>query len=124
MDESEVGTISEEALIMLREEIGRESALPQFNTCASQDAIRHYVLGRGDDNPLFCDESYAARSRYDGIIAPNTFLLTCGFPRSRGLPGVHALFTGIDFHFHDPVKVGTRISAKSSLHELSERIGE
>ena len=106
MDESEVGTISEEALKMLREEIGRESALPQFNTCASQDAIRHDVLGRGDDNPLFCDESYAARSRYDGIIAPNTFLLTCGFPRSRGLPGVHALFTGIDFHFHDPVKVG------------------
>ena len=124
MAESEVGTISEEALEMLRKEIGRESALPQFNTCASQDAIRHYVLGRGDDNPLFCDESYAALSRHGGIIAPNTFLLTCGFPRSRGLPGVHALFTGIDFHFHGPVKVGTRISTKSSLHELSERVGE
>ncbi len=124
MEKTDVGTISDEALERLREEIGRESALPQFNTCASRDAIRHYVHGRGDDNPLFCNESYAASSRYGDIIAPNTFLLTCGFPRSRGLPGVHALFTGIDFYFHDPIRVGTHINANSSLHELSERVGK
>ena len=124
MDDSSIGRITDEALDVLRQDIGRESELPQFNTCATEDAIRHYVLGRGDDNPLFCDETYAASSRHGSIIAPNTFLLTCGFPRSRGLPGVHALFTGIDFHFHTPVKVGTKILTKSSLHELSDRVGE
>ena len=116
--------ITDEALERLRSEIGRESELPQFNTCATKDAIRHYVLGRGDDNPLYCDESYAATSSYEGIIAPNTFLLTCGFPRSRGLPGIHALFTGIDFHFYAPVKLNSRIRAVSAIHDLKERVGE
>lgn len=122
--ESSFAKITEEALEKLRNKIGRESELPQFNTCATKDAIRHYVLGRGDDNPLFCDEDYARASIYRDIIAPNTFLLTCGFPRSLGLPGIHALFTGIDFHFHSPVKLGTNVRAVSAVHELSERVGE
>jgi acyl dehydratase len=123
-DSAAGGEITAEALEQLRKQIGTESTLPQFNTCASKDAIRHYIHGRGDDNPLFCDETYARSSCHGGIVAPGTFLLSCGFPRSRGLPGVHALFTGVDFHFHRPIKLDAKISAVASLHELSERIGE
>ncbi|MEE2692722.1 MAG: MaoC family dehydratase N-terminal domain-containing protein [Pseudomonadota bacterium] len=116
--------ITEEALNALRREIGVESDLPQFNHEATADAIRHFVLGRGDDNPLFCDRDYAKTTRWGDIIAPATFILTCGFPRSRGLPGVHALFTGVDIVCRKPVKLGAKIKARSALFEVKERNGQ
>lgn len=115
--------ISPEAIEQLRAEIGRESGLPQFNTGASLDAVRHFAFGRGDDNPLYCDPGYAKASHYGCVIAPSTFILSCGFPRSRGLPGVHGLFTGIDLECHHPIKAGTAITATTALHELKERQG-
>ena len=120
---ADTGRISDAAIAALRAEIGRTSGLPQFNEFAGSDAIRHFALGRGDDNPLYCDAEYAARTRYGGIIAPSTFVLSCGFPRSRGLPGVHGLFTGIDLECHRPIKVGTRVIASTALHALEERQG-
>ena len=114
---------SSEIISELSRTIGHESTLPQFNTQASADAIRHFVQGRGDDNPLYCDEQYAAGTRFGCLIAPSTFVLSCGFPRSRGLPGIHALFTGIDLHCHAPISVGTKIKATTALHELKERQG-
>lgn len=115
--------LSSEIISELSSTIGHESSLPQFNTEATVDAIRHFALGRGDDNPLYCDEQYAAGTKYGSLIAPSTFVLSCGFPRSRGLPGIHALFTGIDLHCHVPIKVGSKIKATTALHELKERQG-
>lgn len=115
--------ITDEAIAALRSEIGVESPLPQFNTCATADAIRHFALGRGDDNPLYCDPEYGKTTRYGTAIAPATFVLSCGFPRSRGLPGIHGLFTGIDLECHHPIKLGTPIIATTALHDLTERQG-
>ena len=117
------GLITDEAIEELRAQIGRSSGLPQFNEYAHTDNIRHFVLGRGDDNPLFCDAEYAARGPFGTQVAPPTFVLSCGFPRSRGLPGVHGLFTGIDLECHRPIKAGTRIVATTALHAVDERIG-
>ncbi|MGE3594140.1 MAG: MaoC family dehydratase N-terminal domain-containing protein [Dehalococcoidia bacterium] len=118
------GKITEEALSALRATLGAEAALPQFNTAATADAVRHYAHGRGDDNPLFCDTGYGHGTARGCCIAPATFVLTCGFPRSRGLPGVHGLFTGIDLECHRPIPVGSQIVATSALHELRERQGQ
>jgi acyl dehydratase len=115
--------ITDELVAELRGEIGKESGLPQFNTAATEDAIRHYAHGRGDDNPLFCDPGYAATTRFGTVVAPPSFILTCGFPRSRGLPGIHALFTGIDLECHRPIAVGTRINARTAIHDIKERQG-
>lgn len=115
--------ITDEALATLRADIGNERKLDQYNTVASEDAIRHYSLGIGDDNPRWLDGAYATSTRWGGMIAHPTFVMTCGFPRSRGLPGVHALFTGIDLRCHAPIKVGTRIHATAALHSLTERHG-
>ena len=68
----------------LRQTIGQEGPLPQFNTEATADAIRHFALGRGDDNPLYCDKQYATNSRFGDLIAPNTFVFTV----SKGLYSV------------------------------------
>jgi acyl dehydratase len=116
--------ITEEALDKLRKMIGREYPLDdQYNRVATEDAIRHYALGVGDDNPRWIDSSYAERTRWNGIIAHPTFVMTCGFARSHGLPGVHALFSGIDMQCHAPVRAGARISATASLHDLVEKQG-
>lgn len=122
-DSAGTSKLTEEAVAALRGEIGKESALPQFNHEASADAVRHFAHGRGDDNPLFCDPDYARGTRWGDVIAPASFILTCGFPRSRGLPGVHALFTGVDIVCHKPIKRGAKIKASSALHELKERTG-
>ena len=63
-------------------------------------SVRHYAHGIGDDNPLFCDPSYAAgpRTRHGQAIAPPSFV----FPAEPhlqpgyvgGLPGVHAMWSG------------------------------
>ncbi|MGV6806467.1 MAG: FAS1-like dehydratase domain-containing protein [bacterium] len=115
--------ITEEAIASLRKEIGVESGLPQFNHEATADAIRHFVLGRGDDNPLYCDRDYARSTAWGDVIAPASFVLTCGFPRSRGLAGVHALFSGVDIICHKPVKLGDKVIASTALHDLKERVG-
>lgn len=117
------GIISDEAIAGLRAEIGQKSGLPQFNEYATTDTIRHFALGRGDDNPLYCDAAYGAQSRHGAVIAPATFVLSCGFPRSRGLPGVHGLFTGIDLECHRPIVAGTKVVATTALHALDERKG-
>ena len=117
------GTITEARLEELRATSGEVSELPQFNQYAGLDAIRHFALGRGDDNPLFCDPAYAAGTRWQNVIAPATFVFSCGFPRSRGLPGVHGLFSGIDLVCHRPIPAGARIRALSSLYALDERQG-
>ncbi len=115
--------LTDAAIDELRADIGVEVELPQFNTEASPDGIRHFALGRGDDNPLYCDRDYARTTRWGDLLAPPSFVLTCGFPRSKGLPGIHALFTGVEIVCHKPILAGQRLVAKSALHEVKERHG-
>ena len=84
--------ITDHALDDLRRRIGVKitDTLEPWCHEASRDGIRHYAHGIGDDNPLWCDPDYAARTRYGTIIAPPSFL----FATSRiisgyvgGLPG-------------------------------------
>ena len=68
--------ITDEALETLRARIN----VPIENTAepwcyeATRDNIRHYAHGIGDDNPLWCDPDYAAKSSHGGIIALPSFL--------------------------------------------------
>ncbi len=117
--------ITDEALDSLRKRIG----VPIENTAepwcyeATRDNIRHYAHGIGDDNPLWCDPAYAAKTRYGGIIALPSFL----FATSRivsgyvgGLPGVHAMWAGAEWTWHRPVLRNDTITTEASLKELIE----
>ena len=94
-------SITDQALNALRARIGAriEHTLEPWCHEATRDNIRHYAHGIGDDNPLWCDPDYAAKTRHGGIIALPSFL----FATSRiisgyvgGLPGVHAMWAGAD----------------------------
>jgi acyl dehydratase len=116
--------ITDEMIEALRQRIGVERPIPYpYNTEASRDAIRHFAQGIGDLNPLWQDPDYAATTRWGGIIAPPCFLLSCGFGRTGGLPGVHGLFAGSEWTFHQPVRVGTPIHATMKLVDVIEKTG-
>jgi acyl dehydratase len=117
--------ITERGLDELRQRIGVriEDTLEPWCHEATRDNIRHYAHGIGDDNPLWCDPDYAARTRYGGIVAPPSFL----FATSRiisgyvgGLPGVHAMWAGADWTWHKPTRRNDEISTEASLKDLVE----
>lgn len=71
------GSITDEAVAELRAQVGIPSPLSPWNSTASADAIWHFALGVGDDNPLWWDSSYAANTRWERMFGPPTFLYSC-----------------------------------------------
>jgi acyl dehydratase len=64
---------------------------PYYNTGASKDTIRHFVLEIDDPNPLWVDEAYAEKMRYGGIVTAPCFFYSVYWPDSKGagLLGIH-----------------------------------
>lgn len=116
--------ITPEALAALKARIGIEYPAKGWNQIACKDAIRHFAEGLGDDNPLWCDEDYAQKTRY-AIIAPPTFLYSCSsvgaIVAGLGLPGVFALYAEDDWEFFQPVLVGDEIRGVHKLVGVEEK---
>ncbi len=117
--------ITQKGLDELRERIGVKIGVTAEPWCyeATRDNIRHYAHGIGDDNPLWCDPDYAAKTSHGGILALPSFL----FSTSRivsgyvgGLPGVHAMWSGADWTWHKPVRRNDAISTEAHLKDLIE----
>ena len=90
---------------------------------ASRDNIRHWAHGIGDDNPLWCDPAYAARTEHGRLLAPPSFIFTLNRSFSGyvgGLAGVHAMFAGINVTWHKKMMVGDQFSTKVWLKDLVE----
>lgn len=117
--------ITDQALEQLRQRIGVKitKTLEPWITEANVDAIRHWALGIGDDNPLWLDQEYAAKTRYGSIIAPPTILYAADRVVSGyvgGLPGIHAMFAGTNWLWYKPVFINTKIHTQVYLKELVE----
>jgi len=117
--------ITENGLDALRERIGKKIDNTAEPWCyeATRDNIRHYAHGIGDDNPLWCDPEYAAKTKYGGIIALPSFLFATDRIVSGyvgGLPGVHAMWSGADWTWHKPVHRNDEIRTEAYLKELIE----
>ncbi len=121
----EFPTITDEAMDALRRRIGVriENTLEPWCHEATRDNVRHYAHGIGDDNPLWCDPAYAAKTRYGGIVALPSFL----FATSRiisgyvgGLPGIHAMWAGADWTWHKAVRRNDEITTEAWLKDLVE----
>ena len=117
--------ITESGLDELRQRIGQKIGATAEPWCheATRDNIRHYAHGIGDDNPLWCDPDYAAKTKHGGILALPSFL----FSTSRivsgyvgGLPGVHAMWSGADWTWHKNVQRNDEIHTEAYLKDLIE----
>jgi len=117
--------ISENELDALRQRIGVRitKTVEPWITEINVDAIRHWALGIGDDNPLWLDPEYAGKTRYGRIVAPPTILYATDRVISGyvgGLPGIHAMFAGTNWTWYMPILVGTRIHTEVYLKDLVE----
>ncbi len=122
--EREFPKITEQGLDDLRRRIGVKIGSTVEPWCheATRDNIRHYAHGIGDDNPLWCDPDYAAKTQYGGIVALPSFLyatdrIVSGYV--GGLPGVHAMWSGADWSWHKPVRRNDEISTEVRLKDLT-----
>jgi acyl dehydratase len=100
-----------------------EDSLEPWCYEASRDNLRHWAHGIGDDNPLWCEPSYAATTSYRQVLAPPSFIFTLNRSFSGyvgGLAGVHAMFAGIDVTWHRPMLLGDQFSTRVWLKDLVE----
>src|SRR5262245_32891887 len=74
------GKITDEDVARCRRQIGvpRYEHNPPYNLEVTKDAIRHFAFSCGEDNPLWNDPSYAAKTRWGAQLAPPMFFVTTG----------------------------------------------
>ena len=64
----------------LKADVGREGPRLVAVDEVCKAMIRHWCEAMQDGNPLYTDEEYARKSKYGGIIAPPTMVLTWTMP--------------------------------------------
>jgi acyl dehydratase len=123
--EGKFAKITEQGLEDLRRRIGVKIGETVEPWCyeATRDNIRHYAHGIGDDNPLWCDPAYAKKTRYGDVVALPSFLYATNRIVSGyvgGLSGVHAMWSGADWTFHDVIPRNEEIHTEAHLKDLVE----
>jgi acyl dehydratase len=95
-----------------------------WNTEVSADAIRHFAYGTDDDNPLWRDPDYAARTRYGAIMAPPAFLVSVLYPILHGAPmraPLASLIGGVAYEWYERIRLGDRLRATSVQKDFYEK---
>ena len=89
-----------------------------WEPCSGTD-IRRWVMALDYPNPLHWDEEFARRSKFGGLIAPQSFTVCMDFahgvqPACVGrIPGSHLIFGGEEWWFYGTrIRPGDRLSQK------------
>jgi len=107
--------LTSESLVAWEERIGKEMRVSNvFNQLASYEAIRNFVNGIGDPNPLYRDPEYAKKTRYGALIAHPAWVASV-YPHwvLQGLPGVHADHSASDWEFLKPIYIYDKITPRN-----------
>lgn len=94
--------------------------------------IKEFVEAIGDKNPLYTDERYARKTRFGGIIAPPTFVITCNFwvPEeepdfNRELGGASVILHGEqEFEYFQPIRAGDTLTFKTKVVDKYTKTGK
>jgi acyl dehydratase len=92
----------------------------EFTKSISDDDVRAFAAASGDTNPLHLDDEFASGTRFKGRIAHGTLvggLISAALAR---LPGL-TIYLSQDLEFHNPVRVGDRLTA---VCEVVEDLGD
>ncbi len=122
---------AEEILEEARKFIGAETKPRKARYPVESDPIRRFCHMTNDDNPLYLDPDYAAKSRHGTITAPMTAIgLMAGNgiwppapPDPDQLPttptlGDRAINLTTEWEFYKPVKVGDHISTSQRIADI------
>lgn len=113
------------------------TSFDEHHRSATPDGIRNFARGYGDDNPLFADPHYGARTRWGGQIAPPMMISSLsrkmlGDPipddarkATKGLfSGVHVFVSGQDTEWFRPVRPGDELYGFGGLESIEEKTSE
>jgi len=120
------GQITEDGLAEAAALIGQplRRTRMQWIESATRDAIRHFAWGVGDDNPLWLDPDYAARTEAGASLAPPCLLYavdsTIVAPK---LPGVQWIYAGTDWTWYDRLRLGDAFDVQATLLRQEEKRG-
>jgi acyl dehydratase len=92
----------------------------EFTKTISDDDIEAFAAASGDTNPLHLDDEFGSKTRFKGRIAHGTLvggLISAALAR---LPGL-TIYLSQDLEFHNPVRVGQRLTA---VCEIVEDLGD
>lgn len=132
------GKITDEALDILRSRSGTREPMSVESDPYTRTSIIRFLAAYGDDNPLFWDEAYAAKTRWKGVIAPPRMLmigasqtpLSVTEPVEKGrvtfmgedvLLGVFAMVSGTRLVFEQPIRIGDVLRCQQGPHDVIER---
>ncbi len=110
----------------LRDEIGVEWEPGVYEI--EKGMLQRFVQAIDDPNPLWRNEEYARKSRYGGIVAPPTFVLTIGFEQIQqilaSIPSGSILHGDTALEYYQPIRPGDVITATTKITNIRERQGE
>lgn len=105
-----------------------------WNRVPDASSISHWAFGIGDDNPLFHDPDYARHTRWRGLIAPPTYLVSTGVDETpkptdpatqelfRGLfRGVGKYFSGVRWTCYAPVRPDAPVWCATWTQDVVEK---
>jgi len=136
------GTISDEAVERLKARIGiaEPHPLPPHYFRPGPDAFRNVSIAYGDDNPLWCDAEYAARTCWQGLIAPPPLVggdTLIGEDEVTELPedqrelmrgdplrGVHAFYSASAREWWAPLRPDKRVWRRNALVGVLDKPSE
>ncbi|MDK2756073.1 MAG: MaoC family dehydratase N-terminal domain-containing protein [Blastomonas fulva] len=116
--------ITDEDIERQRKLLGFDQAAKtrEYNQVATEDNIRNFAHGCGNDNPLHCDPDYAKKTRWGGLIAPGMMAGIINKPmlgdpvpdeikalRKSLFKGVHVFVSGSTWDFYRPIYPGDTI---------------
>ncbi len=135
-------SITDEGVARLRARIGVPMPHPQppHYRSPNEDAFRHVAEAYGDDNPLWCEPEYAARSVWGGPVASPHFnggdtligenevtrydAETRELMKGDPIRGAHAFYSGSYREWWNPLRPGMRIGRRNALVGVHDKRSE
>jgi len=91
----------------------------------TEDIVRHFADAIGDPNPLWRDPSYAAGTRWGGIIAPPLFESCISYGSAFGgrlrVPGIARLAAGNKHDYFVPIRPGDKFTIYDQYGGFEEK---
>ena len=100
-----------------------EERKPWLST-VTEDAIRHFAQGTDDDNPLWLDPQYTARTTHGKIVAPPAFIFANRYPMLHGAPQqapLASLIGGLEVEWFAQVYAGDTLRSEPRQKNFFEK---